>query len=226
MIFWPRHQTTPVRRTETGMMTIASVGLILLAAGESRRMGSPKQLLPFRGRSLLRHAAETALASRCRPVIVVLGAHGDRLREEIGDLPLTAVENPCWVEGMGSSIRTGVAALEAISENVEAAVLMLCDQPLISPQILNDLIATYNKAKPLAVASEYGGTLGVPALFSRTLFPELKSLESATGAKQVLKRHLKDVFSLAVPAGALDVDTPEAYAALAGLTASTHGDRA
>lgn len=192
-------------------MSISSIGAVILAAGVSQRMGSPKQLLTFHGSSLLRHAVQTALASRCHPVVVVLGAHSARLRDEISDLPLTIVENPLWAEGMGSSIRTGIAALEEISEGAEGTVLMLCDQPFVSSQTLDSLIFVYEESQSLAVASEYAGSLGAPALFSRELFAELASLNSAEGAKQILKRHEQNVIRLPVPEAVWDVDTPADY---------------
>ena len=199
---------------------VPSVGCIILAAGASRRMGEPKQLLMYEGKSLLRRATETALQSACRPVVVVLGAHSDRLRDEVSDLPVVVVENPGWSEGMGASIRAGVAALQSAAEEVEAAVLMFCDQPLITPRIVDELTAVYGKTCPLAVASEYGGTCGVPALFSRRLFSELNSLEGAEGAKQIIKRHRGRVLCIAVPEGVMDVDTPADYERLEKLIAN------
>src|SRR5580692_2476743 len=108
------------------------VALILLAAGPSTRLGQPKQLLPFRGRSLLRHAAETALASSCRPVVVVLGASAERMKSELTDLPVMIAVNSGWESGMGSSIRAGLEALtngKNADAGVGAVVIMVCDQP-------------------------------------------------------------------------------------------------
>lgn len=188
-----------------------SVGIVILAAGASTRMGMPKQLLVYQGRSLLRHAVETAIASVCRPVIVVLGADLERLQHEIKDLTVQVIENPRWAEGMGSSIQVGINALEAASDKVKAAVIALCDQPLISSQTLTGLVeAYYSIGKPI-VASEYRGARGVPALFSRELFSELMALKGDQGAKQVIMRYSHEVFCVPVPEGAVDVDTPKDY---------------
>ena len=191
---------------------MSNIAAIILAAGASERMGEPKQLLPFQGRSLLRHAALTALASRCRSVFIVLGAQAERLAEEVNDLAVQIVENPAWADGMGTSIRAGIAALSV--ENTDGALLMLCDQPLITAATLDELVTLYEQAQPSAVASAYAGALGVPALFSRALFPELLALPGQAGAKQVLLRHQAHVKAVAVAAGQLDVDTPADYARL------------
>ena len=199
-------------------MNQASIGAVILAAGTSQRMGSPKQLLTFNGNSLLRRAVQTALATQCQPVIVVLGAHAERLQTEISDLPVTVVENCLWAEGMGSSIRTGIAALRECSKQAAGVVLMLCDQPFVTAQTIDRLISVYEQSQPIAVASEYGGSLGAPALFSRELFAELSALNSAEGARQILKRHREEVLGLAVPEAIWDVDTPADYERLVQTT--------
>ena len=192
----------------------AGIGLILLAAGGSSRLGHPKQLLPYRGRTLLRHAAETALASACRPIVAVLGAQADHLRPEMAGLEVLIVENPEWEQGMGSSIRTGLAALEMSAPDVSGVLLMLCDQPLLSPEALDALVRSHlNTSSPL-VASEYGGTRGVPAFFSRTLFPELRALKDAQGARAVIAAHASETITVPLPAGIWDVDTAADYARL------------
>lgn len=199
-------------------MSEVSIGAIILAAGVSQRMGSPKQLLTFNGNSLLRHAVQTALGSRCRPVVVVLGAHAETLHREISDLPVTSIENRLWAEGMGASIRTGIAALEGVSEHLAGTVLMLCDQPFVTSQTLDQLISAYEASPSLAVAAEYAGSLGAPALFSQELFAELSALKGAEGAKQILKRHEPDVIRLSVPEAIWDVDTPADYERLVQAT--------
>ena len=187
------------------------VGLILLAAGGSSRLGHPKQLLPYRGRTLLRHAAETALASACRPVVVVLGASADRLRPEVAGLEVSVAENPDWEQGMGSSIRAGLAFLETSVPNLVGVALMLCDQPLLTSASLNALVQSHLDTGSPLVVSEYGGTRGVPAFFSRTLFPELRSLKDAQGAKSIISRHVFEAVALPLPAGVWDVDTESDY---------------
>jgi len=199
-------------------------GIVLLAAGASTRLGRPKQLLRYEGETLLRRAARAALGSQGCPVIVVLGAQADAVRGEIADLEAQVVVNEAWNEGLGSSIRCGLAGLEAAtSGRVEAAVLTLCDQPFISSRVINRLIETYHAKHPLLVVSEYetGGekTRGVPALFSRALFSELMDLPGAEGAKRVIARHSHKAVIIATPEAAFDVDTSHDYQVLRGRTA-------
>ncbi len=186
------------------------VGLILLAAGGSSRLGHPKQLLPYRGRTLLRHAAQTALLSACRPVVVVLGAQPELMRSELAGLDVLVADNPDWEAGMGTSIRAGLASLEA-SADVAGVVLMLCDQPLIAPDAPDALVRASAATGSRLVASEYGGTRGVPAFFSRALFPEIRALPDAHGAKPLLARHEAETVALSLPAGVWDVDTEADY---------------
>ncbi len=197
------------------------IALILLAAGASTRLGQPKQLLPFRGRSLLRHAAETALATLCRPVVVVLGAGAESLQTELAGMPVVVAVNSSWAEGMSSSLRAG---LEAASEPAEpdALVIMLCDQPLITSAMLNQLVTTHRSKKRGIVASEYGDALGVPALFTRRHFPELRLLQGDQGARKIIVNHKYDLARIPLPEAAFDVDSVEEAARLEGF-ASLYG---
>jgi molybdenum cofactor cytidylyltransferase len=185
-------------------------------------MGVVKQLLAFRGRSLLRHATEEALASECRPIVVVLGAHAERLQEEISELPVRVVANGRWSEGMGTSIRTGIEALtaDAGGDEVVAAILAVCDQPFFSAGIIHELIAAHRRTGRAIVAASYEGTRGVPALFSRSLFPELMALDGPEGARRVIQARSDETLAVRFPEGALDLDTPEDYARLSAMTGS------
>lgn len=188
-----------------------TVAAIVLAAGASTRMGRPKQLLPYRGRSLLRHMAIEAIASQCYPIIVVLGAYAEQIKPEVNDLDLQVVENQQWAEGIGTSIRAGIAKLTATSQTIQATIVILCDQPLVSSQQLDRLVEAYYSTHSAIVASEYAETLGVPALFSRELFAELMMLDAVTGAKRVIGQHIQEVYPVSFPAGAIDLDTPTDY---------------
>lgn len=192
---------------------MSAVGLIVLAAGASTRMGMPKQLLQFGERSLIGHVVEVAMASVCNPIIVVLGASSDCLKPQVEPLDVRIVENPHWAEGMSTSIRAGIEVLYAINPEVEAVVLMLCDQPFVSTQIVDRLVAVYQATGKLIIASEYAEILGVPALFSRALFSELRALSGDVGARQVIKQHAQAVFAVPFPEGAIDLDTPKDYEA-------------
>lgn len=188
---------------------MADVALVLLAAGMSSRMGSPKQLLPYLGKPLVRHAVEVALASECRPVVVVLGAKADAIRAVIQDLPIEIVENPRWSEGMGTSIASGVNALG--SRPLDGLILALADQPLVTPDILNRLVATHHHTGLPIVTSEYAGTVGVPVFFCPDFFPRLVALEPSQGCKGVILAHAASAFRLECPEAEVDIDTPQDY---------------
>jgi molybdenum cofactor cytidylyltransferase len=193
--------------------------VVVLAAGGSRRLPGPKQLLRFHGVTLLRRAAQTAVTAGCGRVVVVLGAGSaaKQLRFELVDLDLTVAENARWKDGIATSIRAGLEALQALAP-MEAVLFMTCDQPHVEPPLLTQLVAAFAQSHPRAVACEYAGTVGVPALFARELFDELRALEGDQGAKRVLERHLTDVARIPFEGGAVDIDTPGDVAKLSGGT--------
>jgi molybdenum cofactor cytidylyltransferase len=192
----------------------ACVGAVVLAAGSSSRMGRPKQTLRFRDESLLRRAALAALGAGCRPVIVVTGAHAELSGRELEGLDVRQALNNLWETGMASSIRAGVEALSAADPHAAAAVLMLCDQPHVTSEVINGLVAAHRATGKAVVASEYDGGFGAPALFDRALFPELARLEGAAGAKEVIRRHAAEAHFLPFRGGEVDVDTPDDFSRL------------
>jgi molybdenum cofactor cytidylyltransferase len=193
---------------------VSSVAIVVLAAGASKRMGVPKQLLRHRGRTLLGHAIEAALRSTCRPIVVVLGANAEQIQSEVEGLPVQIVQNPHWATGLSSSIRAGIERLASAADPAEAVVLALCDQPLVCSADIEALVTAYRSTKHPIIASQYAGTLGVPALFARSVLPELLSLAGDGGAKQVIQRNVGRVWPVPCPHGAIDVDTFEDYDAI------------
>ena len=179
--------------------------IVVLAAGGSTRMGSAKQLLPLGGQSLLRRAATTAVATGCRPAVVVLGRDADAMRGELAGLDVVAVDNPDWELGMGGSIR---AAMAAVPPDAAGVVVTLCDQPHVDAAALAMLIDAFHRAGR-TVAARYAGTVGVPAVFGPAAFPALLALDPAAGAKRLLGGD--DVVPVDLPAAAVDVDTPADY---------------
>ena len=193
------------------------VGVIILAAGASTRMGSPKQLLPYKGRLLICHAVQQAQASQAQEVIVVLGANSESIAHALqplteprpsGSGSLSLINNPRWPEGMGTSIQTGVQA----AAHLDAVIITLGDQPLIGPEILNTLIAMHERTGKPIVAASYSGIAGVPALFSKEFFEKLLQLPPAAGCKALIEAHSTQAILIDCPEGALDIDTPEDYA--------------
>ena len=183
------------------------VGAVLLAAGSSSRLGRPKQLLVHQGKSLVRRSAEAALGAECSPVVVVLGAQAEAVAAELAGLPVHTVHNPQWEAGLGSSLRVGVSGLVGAEPTVEAAVVMLCDQLRVESSHLRALVKAFSRTQSPIVASGYEGTRGVPALFSRALFPELEALAPEQGARGVIARDPTRVLEVALEGGGEDIDT-------------------
>lgn len=195
---------------------IPPIPIVILAAGESRRLGSAKQLVRFGGRSLLAHSVATARAADSGPVLVILGAGADALRAEVGTAEAIVIVNPEWAEGMASSVRAAVRAVEAEVLDAGAILFAVCDQPLVTTRLIRSIVAAHREGHDL-VAATYGGGLGVPALFARQYFAELRGLAGDAGARRVLARHAGKVHAISFPGGVVDVDTPTDAARLADL---------
>ena len=193
---------------------MASVGLILLAAGPSTRLGEPKQTLVYEGQTLLQRAVQTALDSPCDPILVVLGANAETLRPDLDELPVQVILNPDWPEGMASSIRRGITALTEKSPDIDSAIIMVCDQPFVNCALLHELVQQKQQHGHGIIASAYKDTLGTPALIDKQFFPELLALQGQEGAKKLLFRHAEAVTPIEFPLGTFDIDTPQDYEAL------------
>lgn len=190
--------------------TIFMNALILLAAGASSRLGSPKQLLPFAGTTLLRHITQTALQV-VPQTVVVLGAHAAAIQPSVADLPVHITVNEQWEQGMASSIRCGVSAVLQQWQPVDNVLILLCDQPFVTGTLLQQLIEAQQLADSMVVASAYNDTVGVPALFHKSVFPGLLSLSGQEGAKTILEQYRDNRAVVAFAAGATDIDTVEEY---------------
>jgi molybdenum cofactor cytidylyltransferase len=190
---------------------IDKIAIILLAAGSSSRMGQSKQLLMIDGEPLLLRSSRAALGSGVDRVFVVLGANAEAHQKTIDHLPLTTVVNAGWARGIGHSIKTGLREVLKTDAGTEAVVVLVCDQPRLTQQHLFNLIHQYKKAKPGIVASSYSGTLGVPALFDKSVFNELLSIEDDQGAKKILKNYRAAIPSVNFIGGEIDLDTPADY---------------
>ncbi len=194
-----------------------AVGILLLAAGRGSRFGAaPKLLAPLDGRPLVRHAAEAAVAASLGPVVAVLGAHADPVREALAGLDLRLVHNPAHDEGLSSSLRRG---LDALPGTVRGAIVMLADMPRIGPDHLARLAAAFasRDPAPAAVVPVHGGRRGNPVLLDRTaLARDLASLTGDQGAGRLLAART-DVLELEMDAAIrLDIDTPAALAEARG----------
>ncbi len=184
------------------------VAAMVLAAGEGRRFGAPKQLAQWRGKSLLVHTVDTALASGAHPVTVVLGAHAAAIRPELSQKSVTVVENPRWAQGMSTSLQAGLSALP---ENIAAVVVLLADQPAVRAETVAALIDRYRRTLAPLVIPVFEGKRGNPILLDRSLFAELAAVRGDVGARPVVRAHLSQAEMVSVPDAAIlrDVDTPQ-----------------
>jgi molybdenum cofactor cytidylyltransferase len=184
------------------------IAAVILAAGGSSRFGQPKQLLTFRGETLVRRAVRAATEAGCAPVVVVVGESGPAIRSELRESAALIIENPEWQRGLGTSVRRGTQFVIESAPDVEALVLMACDQPLVESSTIAALVAEQEKTRKPIVASSYSDTLGVPAVFDRSCFAGLLALPDDSGAKSVIEARPDDVASVSFEAGAIDIDTP------------------
>ena len=168
---------------------------IILAAGASTRLGSPKQLVVFEGERLLERIIRIAHEAGCFPLVVVLGANAARIQEDC-DLTRTLIlMNDLWPEGMSSSLRLGISA----AQDAESTLVLTCDMPAVTPDHLRAL-----KSNAVVTASCYAGRNGVPAFFPASSFPRLLALTGDTGARELLRA----AHSIPLKNGELDIDTP------------------
>lgn len=186
-------------------------GIVILAAGQSQRMGSPKQLLTYHDATLLEHAVNTALSTQLQPVVVVLGANFDALLPVLAGKNVTIVKNDGWEEGMASSLRVGLQQLQQLAPQHDGIIFMVCDQPFVTKSLLDCLITTQQSTGKAATASSYAGKLGTPALFHQTMWPQLQQLQGDTGARKLLMANPDEVAAVPFEAGATDIDTKEDY---------------
>jgi molybdenum cofactor cytidylyltransferase len=188
------------------------IGMIVLAAGGSSRMGKPKQLLDFEGAPLVRRAAAAALGARLGPVFVVVGCNAHAVLAALDGLDIVAVRNERWDAGMGTSILAGLDTADARA--VDAALFMTADQPLIGVKQIARLAQTYREARKAIVASRYAGTMGIPALFNRSTFGALRRIAPDKGCKAIIVAAGDNAALVDCPEAAVDIDTPEEYARL------------
>ena len=184
---------------------------LILAAGSSSRMGKSKQLLHVDGQPLLRKTIETTLASHANSILVVLGDNSDSISKSISDMPVDCILNENWTEGIGSSLKSGVREIQKRYLNAEAILILVCDQPLLTADHLNELIRKYIGLKKLIIASGYTNTAGVPAIFDKALFHQLLALENHQGAKKIIEQLAESTVVVSFAEGAVDLDTPEDY---------------
>jgi len=196
---------------------------IVLAAGESKRFGQPKQLLDWRGQPFVRAVAKTALEAGMSPVIVVTGSNAEQVEPAVKDLNVTTVRNEEWKSGQGSSIKSGILSLTSDStpgatlpslgarRAVGGAIFLLADQPQVTTSILRALIEIHAKELQPIVAPMVIDQRANPVLFDRMTFPDLMNLEGDVGGRAIFHKHRVEYLPWHDDRLLLDVDTPEMY---------------
>ena len=190
-----------------------NVHALILAAGGSRRLGRPKQLLRWQGRTLLERAVDCARRVVPGRVIVVLGAEAALIRATLNEDRIETVQNGAWHEGIASSISVGIEALPA---SAEAVLILLCDQPLVDSAHLAAMLDAWRNEPNRIVASQYNSTCGVPALFPAMYFERLKALTGDKGAQPLLVEFDRNVAKIPFTRAALDIDTRSDFERLTG----------
>jgi molybdenum cofactor cytidylyltransferase len=182
-----------------------------MAAGASTRLGQPKQLVKLGGRPVLHRVVASAVSLAGHAVTVVLGAHAREMTHLLAHSPASVVVHRGWEEGLGSSIRFGVASLPPACS---AALIVLGDQVAITADDLKRLAGAWGGEESVIAASVYEQRVGVPAIFPRICFPELAELRGDQGARLVLERNHFRLTRVPMPNAALDLDTPDDLVAL------------
>jgi molybdenum cofactor cytidylyltransferase len=199
-VIWPLHYLNNME-----------IGIIVLAAGSSSRMGRSKQLLEIEGEPLLCRCTKIALAVNTQNVIVILGANENPHRDVICQFPVQIISNYYWKTGMGSSIKTGLNYLLQSGAELDAVIIMVCDQPELTVEHLQKLIQKFEEKKASIIASSYANASGVPVLFGRSFFSNLLLLADDHGAKKIIQQFPRQVDTVPFPKGSFDLDTEEDY---------------
>ena len=182
------------------------IGAVVLAAGESRRFGTPKQLLEYQGENIVRRAARSAIEAGLNPVIVVLGANASSVEPNLDDLEVVKVTNEQWLSGQASSLALGIATAREMS--CDAVTVVLADQPLVNSESLEILKKSFSDTNRV-VASRYNDVLGAPAIFGSEHFADLLQMQGDHGAGKWLRSNSEIVTAVDLPEGAVDIDTPD-----------------
>ncbi len=187
----------------------SQTAIILVAAGNSSRLGRPKQLLEVKGQKLLEYVALQACHSQATDVFVVLGSEKDTLRALLDKLDIHLVDNEHWEKGMGSSIKKGMQAVIA-KGNYDSVIVSVCDQPYLTSQLFNQLINQPKEHK--IITSAYNNQdFGPPTLFRKSIFENLLHIDDLSGARSLIIKHQKTLGLVAFPQGEIDLDTEADY---------------
>ncbi len=187
------------------------IAAIILAAGSSGRMGSPKQLLPYNNSTLLKNVLIPVSKLFPQSTYLVLGANADLIQANIAPGDYRIILNTHWTNGMAGSVITGLQAAANDFPDLDAVIFLAADQPYVTASHIASMVDSYLSTDKPIIASTYNGSIGVPALFDRKLFPELEKLKGDAGARQIINQAGEAVWSIPLANGHIDIDTPEQY---------------
>ena len=182
------------------------IEIMIMAAGASRRLGQPKQLLKYKGETLIRRISQEALKAKIGDVTVVTGYDHENIEKEISDMRLNVFYNEEWEEGLGASIRNGIKHILNKQPQTNAILLSMVDQPFIDTAHLKKLANAYDPSRPMIIASAYSATFGVPVLFDSFYFDAMKELKGDEGGKKIFVNYLKNIVEIPFIEGAIDID--------------------
>lgn len=188
-----------------------NTGIIILAAGSSSRLGQPKQLLIYKGKTLLQHVHDEALKAKISSILIVCGSNAKLISENINSNKAIIITNKEWHQGIASSIHVGISELLKQNPQTEKFILSVCDQPFISSKLFENLIKEYKRTGMGILASFYADTKGTPVLFHKKYANELMALQGNEGAKKLFKIYQYDFASVPFENGEIDVDTLDDY---------------
>ena len=188
----------------------SKTGVLILAAGNSSRLGKPKQLLTYKGKGLLQITLDAAKHSKADKVAVVLGAHHQMIQEKLVTGQVELLINDQWEKGMSTSLQMGIAYFTEVFP-VDRIVVLLCDQPFVDAELIKELLSTQTNTEQGIVCSRYGNAFGVPAVFTKNYFPKIMDLKGQEGAKKIIMGHIHDLEYVEFPKGNIDIDTEQDY---------------
>jgi len=194
-------------------MSKNNIAILLLAAGESKRMGATKQLLPWGNSNVLTHAINNIKKIQENNVFVVLGANAIDISNEINfsNLMVRPIENKNWKEGLGTSLAYGIKNILAKCSKIEAVLICLADQPLVTAENYTKLIENFKKGRNMIVASNHDSRAGVPAIFDKSIMVELCNLRADIGARVIIEKYANKTVLLNIDGVEYDIDTPTEY---------------
>ncbi len=199
------------------MTTNKNIGILILAAGGSSRLGKPKQLLDINGQYFIQHFINVATVFNPHSIAIVLGAEAEKIAGKITITEkISIIKNENWHEGMSTSLQSGIDYFVNLQHDIDNIIILLCDQPYVTTTHLQNLISKYEETQSPIIACNYGETFGPPVLIHKSFFPKLQELKGDEGAKKIINKNLDQVSFIEFEKGLIDIDTEGDYGEYVG----------